>query len=796
MRHEKHKVTINARFLTQKVTGVQRYAIELMKALDDLISKKDPATKDYSFALLCPPGRRQELGLKNIPIKQVGRFSGHLWEQFELPFYSRGGLLINLCNAAPLIRRNQMVTVHDAAVFANPENFSFLFRTWYRVLLKGLSRVAKRIITVSLFSESELLRWCGTPESKLRVTHEGKEHALAVPADDAILRKHDLERKPFVLAVSSASPNKNFRAVIRSLELLGGVDFDVVIAGGANPKVFGASAGSLPASVKQVGYVSDGELRALYEHAACFVYPSFYEGFGLPPLEAMACGCPVIVSDAASMPEICGDAALYCDPLDPVDIAGKIRKLIDDTELRKRLRQRGLRRAASFSWSECARETLSVIKEVTQSTANASTGLTSTARDRTSRRRGGYGSADSSSLNVLQVVGVCGGGLGRHLRALCRDLIAEGHTVTVAYAPHDIDSAFQEFVAERRGEIRFVPLKVQREIAPAADLLSVARLLSLVRSGGPFDVIHGHSAKGGAIGRVVGRLMGIPTVYTPHSLISSSPEVPKRRTAVYSWIERVLGHLATSKMIAVSQGEHAFALELGLVPKDRLVVIPNGIEEDDLENHRHSITEKALYQKPLTFGTTLRFSAQKAPVLLVEAFAHLSRTLPEMPMRLILLGDGELRDEVEARVDQSGVSDKIQLLGWRADTGAVLQEFDVFVLPSLYEGFSYSLLEAMAARLPVVSTEVFGAVEALSRVPGNVLVPPGDPRLLAQGMERAATMSEPETLRKTLRKVGEDNHEYVRQHFRQKEVSRRTIEIYTSLGATSTKYRASAHGPI
>jgi glycosyltransferase involved in cell wall biosynthesis len=185
------------------------------------------------------------------------------------------------------------------------------------------------------------------------------------------LRRHRLDRRPFVLAVSSTSPNKNFRSVVRALESLEGVDFDVVIAGGTNPRVFGSQAGSLPASVRHVGYVSDGELRALYEHAACFVYPSFYEGFGLPPLEAMACGCPAIVSEAASMPEVCGEAVLYCDPHDPIDIAEKLRRLMDDARLQSRLRQRGLQRAELFSWRRCARETLAVIKEVTPPMADA-----------------------------------------------------------------------------------------------------------------------------------------------------------------------------------------------------------------------------------------------------------------------------------------------------------------------------------------------------------------------------------------------------------------------------------------
>ena len=367
MDRKKTEVLINARFLTQTTTGVQRYAIEIVKALDKLIGDGHPATRGHSFTLLSPQDVRQELGLKNIPVKRVGRFGGHLWEQLELPYYARHGLLLSLCNAAPLAKRNQIVAIHDAAVFVNPKNFSLPFRGWYKVLLTALGKVARRIITVSAFSKKELIRHCGIDESKLFVTYEGGEHALAAVPQDGVLRRWGIDGRRYVLAVSSVSPNKNFSAVVRAVELLGETDFKVVIAGGTNHKVFGGSESPLPDSVIRVGYVSDGALRSLYEHAACFVYPSLYEGFGLPPLEAMNCGCPVVVSEMASMPEVCDDAALYCDPHDPKDISDKIRHLMENEDLRTRLRQKGAPRAELFSWERSARATLDTIEAVSKS---------------------------------------------------------------------------------------------------------------------------------------------------------------------------------------------------------------------------------------------------------------------------------------------------------------------------------------------------------------------------------------------------------------------------------------------
>lgn len=360
---ERLRIVINGRFLTQAVTGVQRYAIELTKALDELLERGVIDAERYTLDLLAPPSAGTDLPLRHINFRREGNSSGLLWEQFELPWLARDALLINLCNAAPLVASRQLVTLHDAAVHAVPEAYSRAFRAWYRLLLPSVGRIARRVITVSQFSRSEITRRFGVAESKCVVISEGKEHMQTVAADKSVLERHGIGRRPYVLAVSSASPNKNFRAIVEAIRWLGVAPFDLVIAGGTNPRIFSDAGANLPDFVRHLGYVSDGELKALYEAASCFVYPSFYEGFGLPPLEAMACGCPVIVSRAASLPEVCGDAALYCDPADPRDIAKQMSDLVFDDSLRARLRERGLQRAQRFSWERCARETWAVIEE-------------------------------------------------------------------------------------------------------------------------------------------------------------------------------------------------------------------------------------------------------------------------------------------------------------------------------------------------------------------------------------------------------------------------------------------------
>lgn len=361
------KISINGRFLGRRLTGVDRFALEVVRALDEQLYAQEQGLAGLQVRLLLPPGCPLPPPFKAITIEHVGRRSGQLWEQWDLPqALAADELLLSLCNTAPLLRRKQVVVIHDAATEAVPQAFSFVFRLWYRLLMPLLGKRALRVATVSEFSRAELQRAYGIAAQKIDVVIEGGEHILRKAAGSAALERFALSERPYLLAVSSMAAHKNFRLVLDALALMPNPPFDVAIAGGANAKVFGNADRVDDKRIHWLGYVSDDELAALYQQAWAFVFPSIYEGFGIPPLEAMQWGCPVVAARAASIPEVCGDAALYFDPRSAADLVQQLQRLVSDDPLRQQLGAAGRVRASQFSWQQAARQVVAVCQRAMQ----------------------------------------------------------------------------------------------------------------------------------------------------------------------------------------------------------------------------------------------------------------------------------------------------------------------------------------------------------------------------------------------------------------------------------------------
>jgi glycosyltransferase involved in cell wall biosynthesis len=348
-------VFLNGRFLRQPVTGVQRFSAETAAAIDRLVARGGwPETVVLAPRPIEPHASGRPTPYLRLRLREVGRTRGHIWEQTELPGAARGGILVSLGNTAPVLAgRRQVVVIHDAGVFDTPESYSFRFRTWYKTLQHWLVRTGVQIVTVSEFSRKRITARLGLDPARIAVMYEGSDHILRIPPDMGTLERYGLRRRKFALVVGSRVAHKNLEGLHQAAAALERRDMVIAVAGGSNSDVFRDVLSDRFAE-RRLGRVSDAELRMLYENAACLLFPSRYEGFGLPPIEAMACDCPVLAARGGAVEEICAEGALYFDNGSGRMISETVERLLEDHGLNDTLRTRGRVRAAALSWDASA----------------------------------------------------------------------------------------------------------------------------------------------------------------------------------------------------------------------------------------------------------------------------------------------------------------------------------------------------------------------------------------------------------------------------------------------------------
>ncbi len=381
-------IVINGRFLSQATTGVQRYAREVVDTFDHHAAD----WPDTTFELLAPSDVAELPTFKNIEARRVGRLSGHLWEQLELPLHARGDVLFCPGNTAPLIslarRIDVVVTVHDLSYRYFPEAYSRSFRLVYNLLMPFILRFAARIITVSHAEQTQMLRVYPAIAERLFVVPNGGMPSRILDARPDVTIFGDAEPgdtrsghaksgdvsgarpgRPYALYVGSFSKRKNFDALLSVATRLvtERPDFDFVFVGDRG-KIFKdhpPRQGEAASRIRFAGQVDSLEaLVRYYRDATVFVFPSLYESSALPPVEAMACGCPVVVSEIPAHKERCETSAIFCDPHDVEAIFEAVIRVVDDPRLAENLRQAGYVRAREFTWEKCAAKTMAIIRSI------------------------------------------------------------------------------------------------------------------------------------------------------------------------------------------------------------------------------------------------------------------------------------------------------------------------------------------------------------------------------------------------------------------------------------------------
>jgi len=356
----RRQILINGRFIGASATGVQRVAAEIVRALGSAQASAADWVADLEFKVAVPPSLARQAGDFGLPVTVLGPLGGNAWEQVTLPLRGRADVILNLCNMGPLAGRRCVTMIHDAQVFQSPQSYSPVFRRWYAAAHGVIGRRHAATLTVSEFSARELAAF-GVCD-RAQPVYNGADHILAVQSDPAILQRLDLASRPYVVAPSSTMAHKNIGLLLRVFAdpRLAGVT--LVLYGSADRAAF-LAAGLEPApGVVFAGRVSDGEMRALLEGAVCLAFPSRTEGFGLPPLEAMYSGCPVVTTGCGALREVCGDAACFAGPDDVTGWTDALIRLCIDADARERLTIAGRHRAQQFTWTAAARRVAAAVR--------------------------------------------------------------------------------------------------------------------------------------------------------------------------------------------------------------------------------------------------------------------------------------------------------------------------------------------------------------------------------------------------------------------------------------------------
>lgn len=317
-------VVVNGRFLARRVTGAERYGREILRLFK---------------------------GDHHVEKTSAQGIAGHAWEQFVLPTkLSHNSILWSPANSGPILVRNQALTIHDLSPLEHPEWFAKSYSAWYRLFLPILARRVHVIFTPSDHVKQKVTERFGV--GNVIVAHGGVDTSIFHPK---VKQSANEFPKKYILFVGSIQPRKNLEGLMRAWHPVKDKFKDTwLVVVGAAGSVFRSVKFFAEERIRFLNYVSENELPALYANAELFVLPSFDEGFGLPALEAMACGTPVIVSNGGALPEVVGDAGLIFSLDKPDTLAESMEKCLSDENLRMLLIEKGLARAKRFSWQNTA----------------------------------------------------------------------------------------------------------------------------------------------------------------------------------------------------------------------------------------------------------------------------------------------------------------------------------------------------------------------------------------------------------------------------------------------------------
>ena len=362
------KILINATMLDDRPTGVGRYILNILNQFDRIGIKYSVFTsidiKKNNAKII-----KAAKFVRPYPYKKLAGVIRFVINQTMFPFIAKNYDIIYFPSThGSFLLENQIITVHDliGLHFKSQHILQYLY---FKHALKFILKKAKIIITISKNTKNDIVKFFNVNPQKIKVVYNGVSHEVFYPrknSRDYILHRHKISG--YILAVGSSYPHKNIHRLIESFKRFQKIypRTTLAITGYPTPYQKELVKRYNLENVKFLGYVPLEDMPYLYSAAKCLVYPSLYEGFGFPPLEAMACGCPVAVSNLSSLPEVCGDAAMFFDPYNVEDIKNAIEQIFIDENLRQNLIKKGLIQARKYNWEKTAKKIIEIFKKTIQ----------------------------------------------------------------------------------------------------------------------------------------------------------------------------------------------------------------------------------------------------------------------------------------------------------------------------------------------------------------------------------------------------------------------------------------------
>jgi glycosyltransferase involved in cell wall biosynthesis len=351
-------IVINGKFLVQRKTGVQRYAFELTQQL---------IKSEIDIVIVVPKTVNIiDTGLPSHLIMKIGVFKNlTFWEQIDLSLFlkrKKNPLLISFCNTGPVLSKNQIVCIHDMSYHYNPQWFSKSFTAYYKVLIPWLAKSALHIVTVSKFSKKEICESLNIANSKITVISNAPSDRFMVPGPEAI----NFQKDNFFLFVGSHDPRKNIQLLIKVFSLKEYSCLELVIIG-ASSKSFRNDAFIAPANIKFITDCDDVMLADYYKRAKALINSSFYEGFGLPIIEAMASGCPLIISDIPAFVELAHKNSNYFNPHSQSSFKIALNNFLKKTDLElKTIIDNNYKLSCNYNWKVSSGQLVNLIHNLKQ----------------------------------------------------------------------------------------------------------------------------------------------------------------------------------------------------------------------------------------------------------------------------------------------------------------------------------------------------------------------------------------------------------------------------------------------